>query len=58
VDENVPLTGAFAGTICAEDEYTAKDEYNYNYYGDEVPDDFANEAEAVALANACGVYVC
>ena len=57
VDENVVLTGAFYGTKCADGVEAAEDQYVYHYYTYGVPDDFANEAEAVALAAACGVDV-
>jgi surface protein len=57
VDENVLLIGAFAGTKCADGVEAAEEDYYYNYYFYGVPDDFTNEAEAVALAAACGVDV-
>ena len=57
VDENVVLTGAFYGTKCADGVEAAEDEYYYNYYYNGIPDDFTNEAEAVDLANACGLAV-
>jgi len=53
VDENIVLTGAFAGTKCAGQ--AAEDEYFYTY--DFLGEDFLNEAEAVALAKACGLTV-
>jgi surface protein len=60
VDETVMLNGAFAGTKCADGVEAAEDEYYYNLYiynYDYKRDAFTNEAEAVALAAACGVTV-
>merc|ERR1719199_1120892 len=57
VDDNVVLTGAFAGTKCADGVEAAEDEYYYYYNYYSLADGFTNEAEAVALANACGVDV-
>ena len=51
--DNVILTGAFAGTKCADGVDAAEDEYYYYYHWDFDE----NTAEAVAMAAECGVDV-
>ena len=54
VDKCIPLIGVFYGTKCADGVESAEDDYfYYAWYND----DFTNEAEAVAMAAACGVDV-
>ena len=57
VDDNVILTGAFAGTKCADGADAAEDQYTYYYYYDDHRNFDENAAEAVAMAAECGVDV-
>jgi hypothetical protein len=57
VDDSVILTGAFAGTKCADGVEAAEDQYTYFYYYYDHHNFDENAAEAIAMASACGLTV-